>query len=364
MSGKINLLHLTLCGPGDVQKEINIAREVITDWNTQHGDGLALFVKHQHWKTDAYPDASDRAQGVINGQLIDSADILVAIFWTRFGSPTGISDSGTEEEIRRGIDLKKQVAVYFSELEPLPAGTDSVQLRRLNSFREEMRPKSLCWSFHRRQEFRELFATHLAKIVHKLRPPKVVKPKRARASKDINQKIVGGTGHTQIGSVKNFAQYSTPPKVNVVLERRPDCISPAQEKKIHDWIEKLAETTTDKSRSGAFAEWWSRFYKKFAVVKCDALAKADFGAVEAWYRQQMGILTRSLKTKAPKRWKDARMGAIKAATKEMGRTNADYYPELAMRLKIKPFESLNDLTKVNLDRVYSRVMDDKRDTLP
>ena len=124
--------------------------------------------------------------------------------------------------------------------------------------------------------------------------------------------------------------------------------------------EPIAEATTKKTRTEAFQEWWSRFRNKFKVAKCEALPAADFPSVKTWYQQQMAILTRGLKRKAPAQWQSARITSIKAAMREMGRTNADYYPELATRLKIKPFESLKDLTKTNLDRVYSRVMDDKR----
>lgn len=354
---KIDLLHLTLCSPSDVQREIDIAREVITAWNTQHGDGLGLYVKHQHWKTDAFPDASERGQAVINGQLIDSADIVVAIFWTRFGTPTGAADSGTEEEIRRSIRIKKQVAVYFSDLEPIPAGADSAELSRLNTFRAKMRPKSLCWSFRSRQQFREQFTTHLAKIIYKLRPQPVMKPKNPLS---VRQKIVGGTGHTQIGTVETFNQYAAPPKVKVVFERMPNSISPAQQKQIQDWIEKLAEATTNKTRSGAFAEWWKRLYNKFKIPRCDALTTSDFPFVRSWYRQQMAILTQGMKSKVPKQWKDKRIGAIKAAMRAMGRNNEDYYPELAQRLRIKSFQSLTELTQTNLERVYSRVMADQR----
>lgn len=361
MSSKIDLLHVTLCGPSDVQKEIDIAREVITDWNTQHGDGLGLFVKHQHWITDAYPDASERGQAVINRQLIDSADILVCVFWSRFGSPTGTADSGTEEEIRRAIALGKHVTIYFSDLEPLPPSADAAQLRRLESFRREMLSKSLSWPFRSRKEFQDQLTTHVAKIVHALRPKTAPKQKATRSEKSVEQKIIGGTGNIQIGGdVENIHHYTAPPKLNVTLERRPDSISPRQENQIHEWIETLANATTDKSRTEAFKEWWGRFRNKFKVAKCEALPSEDFPKVKAWYRQQMGILTRGLKRKAPGQWQNSRIGSIKAAMKEMGRTNDDYYPELAARLKITPFESLKELTKTNLERVYSRVLADRR----
>jgi hypothetical protein len=48
MNANISLLKLSLCGPGDVRKEIGIAQEVITEWNLQHGEASGFWLKHQH----------------------------------------------------------------------------------------------------------------------------------------------------------------------------------------------------------------------------------------------------------------------------------------------------------------------------
>jgi len=85
------------------------------------------LVKHQHWTTDVYPDLADRAQAVPNRQIIDKSKIIVAIFWSRFGTPTGVADSGTQEEILRAATLGRKVMVYFSDLEPRPANADARQ---------------------------------------------------------------------------------------------------------------------------------------------------------------------------------------------------------------------------------------------
>ena len=122
VTSSVELIKLTLCGPTDVAKEMALAAEAINDWNCQHGEQRGFWVKHQHWSTDSYPDAQETGQGAINKQLIDSTDILVAIFWSRIGTPTATAESGTVEEIQRAIAGGKKVMVYFSDLEPLPAG--------------------------------------------------------------------------------------------------------------------------------------------------------------------------------------------------------------------------------------------------
>src|SRR5437773_1757347 len=162
MKAQLSLVKLALCGPGDVKKEIQIAQEVVTEWNLQHGEARGFWIKHQHWSTDSHPDLSDRPQGVINRQVIDDSDLIVAIFWSRFGTATGVADSGTEEEIRRGIKLRRKVMVYFSDLEPIPSTADKRQLERLWSFRQKLQPTGLCWRFSSREQFRWEFPTHFA----------------------------------------------------------------------------------------------------------------------------------------------------------------------------------------------------------
>ena len=148
MKPQLSLVKLAFCGPGDVKREIGIAQEVVTEWNLQHGEASGFWIKHQHWTTDSHPDLCDRPQGVINRQVIDDADIIVAIFWSRFGTPTGVADSGTQEEIRRGVLLGRRVMVYFSDLEPIPSTADRQQLDHLWDFRQELQSTGSVGGFH------------------------------------------------------------------------------------------------------------------------------------------------------------------------------------------------------------------------
>src|SRR5580698_782232 len=108
MSKKISFVKLAFCAPGDVTEELKIARNIVDEWNVNHGEHRELFVKLLNWKSDARPGIG-RPQEVINQDIVDDADILVGIFWTRFGTPTGVAESGTEEEIRRAIKTNRKV---------------------------------------------------------------------------------------------------------------------------------------------------------------------------------------------------------------------------------------------------------------
>jgi DNA-binding XRE family transcriptional regulator len=90
------------------------------------------------WEMDAVPGLGVDAQSVLNRQLVDNADILVALFHSRLGAPTARSASGTGEEIDRAVNRGIPVHVYFAEM-PYPYAVDSLELDRLRTFRLSLR---------------------------------------------------------------------------------------------------------------------------------------------------------------------------------------------------------------------------------
>ncbi|MBM7795794.1 DUF4062 domain-containing protein [Pseudoglutamicibacter cumminsii] len=85
-------------------------------------------------------------QEIINAQGVDGADIVVALFGSRLGSPTPDAVSGTVEEIERAVDSGKPVHLYFSRA-PLPHDVDTVQLEGLRDFKNEIRERGLLGEF-------------------------------------------------------------------------------------------------------------------------------------------------------------------------------------------------------------------------
>lgn len=367
MNSQVALLKLTLCGPSDVGKEIAIAREVIEDWNRLHAEARGLLIKPRHWSTDTYPDVRDRTQAVVNPQIIDDAKVLVAVFWSRFGTPTGVAGSGTEEEIRRSVAGGRKTFVYFSDLEPVPSDADKTQLDLLWKFRKELSDSksALTGKFKSRAEFRKLFTNHLGLVMNAFEAPKPSKRNRITRSTR-NQTAKGKNNVQQMGDGNTFNQYQHPPKVVNVMERRAGSVTAEEVHQISEWIAKLADGETKMTRKSAFGMWWNRFYKKFKVTKSGDLDSAKMADVKAWYGQQVAIQTSGLKYKASDLWRNRRYGTIKGKMREMGIVDDQaYYRDLSERLKIKkPFKSLKELTKANLDRVYRKVMEDARKKQP
>jgi hypothetical protein len=119
----------------------------------------------------------DRPQEIINRLVIDS-DILVAIFWSRLGSPTGLAASGTIEEIDKHRGAKKPTMIYFST-EPVPHDVDTKQFEDVRKLRQKYESEGLIGTFANSEEFRRVFAQDLAaRMVQYLKS----QPPRARSA--------------------------------------------------------------------------------------------------------------------------------------------------------------------------------------
>ena len=167
-------------GPSDVEKEIAIVKEVIAGWNQTHWETIGWELKTQHWNTDAIPTMAERGQAAIDHQLIDESDIVIAILWTRLGTPTGLAKSGTEEEITRVISREIHVLAYFSDLEAPGTHDDKNQTEELAAFRSKMMKTGLPFTFKSRRHFRDMFERHLDAVVRKLLLERSIKSKMSK----------------------------------------------------------------------------------------------------------------------------------------------------------------------------------------
>lgn len=126
----------------------------------------------------------DRAQGVINDQVVNSCDMAIGVFWTRLGSPTGVSESGTAEEIEWFIKNQKPVMVYFSSRSIDPTKLDLDQYKSLKDFEKRMQKIGLTGAYNNLTDFREQLFNQLSINVRKLidgKPTSIPTPKEAKA---------------------------------------------------------------------------------------------------------------------------------------------------------------------------------------
>ena len=92
-------------------KERDTAVKVIQEWNDLYSYSRKVVLLPLRWETHTAPEFGTRPQEVINRAIVDECDLLVGIFWTRIGSPTGVADSGTLEEIERVGKAGKPISI-------------------------------------------------------------------------------------------------------------------------------------------------------------------------------------------------------------------------------------------------------------
>ncbi|UWZ96898.1 DUF4062 domain-containing protein [Vibrio splendidus] len=165
-----NVYKVFLASPSDVAKERQIAREVIQKWNDLHSEETGVILQAIGWETHSYSAMGDRAQGVLNKQILQDADFLIGMFWTRIGTPTGDHESGTLEEIREHIQKDKPAMICFSD-QPVQMGSvDQEQYQKLVDFKTECYQKGLVSSYETLENFSNIINEALVRRVNKQDP--------------------------------------------------------------------------------------------------------------------------------------------------------------------------------------------------
>ena len=158
----ITAYDLLISCPGDVEKYIEVVKECLEGFNTVIGRINNAEIVGRHWSTDSYAQSGDKPQELLNQQFVRDCDAAVAIFWTRFGTPTDKYGSGTEEEIEEMLSANKQVFMYFVD-EPIPmSGVDLEQYKKVQGFREKYKDKGIYFVVKDVEELRKLFTNHLS----------------------------------------------------------------------------------------------------------------------------------------------------------------------------------------------------------
>lgn len=165
MSYTAQVVKVMIASSGDVDAERRLIRDVIQEWNTTHSEDRKVVLMPVGWEMDSVPDMGDRPQAIINKRLLETCDLLVAVFWIRLGSPTGVADSGTVEEINEHLASGKPELIYFSDVPVNMSRVDGKQYEKLRAFKEALRSQGLFDEYEDRTTFRIKFARHLAQRV-------------------------------------------------------------------------------------------------------------------------------------------------------------------------------------------------------
>ena len=163
MAQNVTLCNLLLSCPSDIKDEISLVKTVVEEFNELYADTFDVIIRVRHWSKSSYAKSGGKPQALLNEQFVDKCDAAIAIFWTRFGSPTDEYSSGTEEEIERMLQSGKQVFMYFSDKPIAPSQLNDDGYKKIQAFREKYKDRGVYFTYSSDSEFKELFSDHLAK---------------------------------------------------------------------------------------------------------------------------------------------------------------------------------------------------------
>jgi len=170
------VIRIFLASPGDVIAERKLVKEAVDALNGNVADENGFVLQLFSWETNSRPGLDEEgAQEWLNRVLrIEKIDLLVGIFWRRFGTRTERADSGTEEEIRTAVKawnenghLTPQVMLYFSQKPAPPPATaaEGNQLTKVLTFKEEFQELGLLWSYEDEAQFGRIIRDHLTQHI-------------------------------------------------------------------------------------------------------------------------------------------------------------------------------------------------------
>ena len=161
MAYPATIIPVMIASPSDVDTERGIVREVLHDWNDVNSKSRQIAFMPIGSETHTSPGLDGRPQEMINKHLLEDCDLLIGVFWTRIGTPTGAEPSGTVEEIKKHRAAGKPVMLYFSSKKVQPDEIDSEQYLKVKQFKAWSKEKGLIEEYSGAKEFREKLVRQL-----------------------------------------------------------------------------------------------------------------------------------------------------------------------------------------------------------
>lgn len=250
------VFSVLIASPSDVPDERQAIAESLHEWNSLHSESTGKVLLPVMWESHSAPSMGDRPQGIINDLVVKSCDMLIGAFWTRLGSPTGVEDSGTVEEIKWFLKQKKPVMLYYSDAPVQPSKIDQNQLNKLDVFKKSIRNQGIQEAYSSVEELKTKLSRHLTIVTRGMSVGTVVAASVVKEAKESTKFVIAlpeiGVKPRNFAADISFADYTE--KSFIVVG---DTIAKKEELKElgGKWI---------KTRDGSYA--WNFSKKKIQVI--------------------------------------------------------------------------------------------------
>lgn len=161
MAYQATILNVMIASPSDIAEERQLVRDAIYEWNAIHSKQFGVMLNPVGWETHVAPEMGNRPQEIINKRILNDADILLGIFWTRLGTETGEYVSGTVEEISKQIKSQKLTSIYICD-KPIPPSQITEQYQKLQVQIREWMPSGVLNFYNDLSSFKQKIRDHLS----------------------------------------------------------------------------------------------------------------------------------------------------------------------------------------------------------
>jgi len=279
MPKQVMQYDLLISCPGDItDAELSAINEVVSDVNRAYEDVMGIKIRTRHWSKDSYAESGGNPQDLLNKQFVKDCDLTIALFWTRFGTPTDKWGSGTEEEIEIMLGNNKQVFVGFSDI-PIPPKmlSDTANIKeyqRIQDFRTSYQKRGLYFTYASVEDLKKVFYAHLSKHF-------IIRNEQDRSKVELSPKLsvqsISDSGLHNGVYVYNFGEFTF---LNDPLERVHELFKKIQEYEVYDYVPMKLHGIL-----GAMSEANEMFYskvsfdngKKKLITDCAKALKVELG---------------------------------------------------------------------------------------
>ncbi|MCU1025967.1 DUF4062 domain-containing protein [Stenotrophomonas maltophilia] len=178
------VLSVLIASPSDVKGERLAIAETLHEWNSLNAQSTGYVLLPVMWESHSAPAMGERPQEIINRQVVRDCDMLVGAFWTRLGSPTGVEESGTVEEVRWFLRQNKPVMLYYSKQQVDLDRIDTNQLEKLKQFKSSIRDKGIQADYSSIPELKQILLRHLTIVMRDISVSPKVDAKTVKKAKE------------------------------------------------------------------------------------------------------------------------------------------------------------------------------------
>lgn len=166
------VLRVLVASPNDMVEECGCLEAVVGELNNTWSKSLGIKLELVRWETHTYPGIASDAQAVINEEISDDYDIFIGFLWTRFGTPTKRSQSGTLEEFERAYERyqknpdKLRIMFYFKNAPIPPDSLDLEQMAKIKEFRTQLGEMGALYrTYSDAEDFETCVRMHLCRLL-------------------------------------------------------------------------------------------------------------------------------------------------------------------------------------------------------